>query len=400
MRPTSGNAALASRLSGRLTLDTLDPVAGRLELASPTFFPALLGVVLEEEAEPEHLDDLSLVLGLPADSAKSGMPVELRAARARLGGFDLSDVDLTLRLVGERLAIEQAKVGLAGGQVDVAGYLTLGGSPGRSPFDLRIGLERLDSGVLAPALLGTPPGVISGALSGRVDVQGRSLEWESLKKTLAGNVRLHLAEGALEKVNVLDALVGRLVADPGVGALIASSLRDVAPAALEGGRTPFKGADLAVQIVDGALRADALGLEAGDFVLSGEGTVGLDGALSGAGTLRLSEALSKKLVAKADRLAPLLGGGERVELPLRFGGGVASPSLRPDLTALTARAREQATTKLKEKAVDELTDAIFGKRKKSDPEASEAETEEATPRDARDEARDLLDKGLKGILGR
>ena len=69
---------------------------------------------------------------------------------------------------------------------------------------------------------------------------------------------------------------------------------------------------------------------------------------------------SQKILAKADRLAPLLGEGDRVTLPLRFGGTTDAPSFAPDLTALSAKARDE----LRNRAAEEIGEQATDKSKK------------------------------------
>lgn len=395
------DAGLASTLRGRLELDDLASATGRLRLESPSFHPVLVGVRLDDEpgAQVERLSDFTFELGLTADPAKQGYPIALRSGSGRLGGLDVesASVDLVYRTAARDAKVElgRALVGLAGGTVDMTGRLTLG-EPGRSPFDLDTKLAGLDAGLLASTFLGAPVGALAAPLGGEVRLRGDSLEWESLKRSLAGSLRLELGEGALEQVNLLNSLVGRLASDPGLGRLAAASLRDIAPSALSGDRTPFRGANMALEILDGGIQAKDLRLLAGDFAIDAAGRVGLDGAVSAKGTLRFSEALSKQILAKADRLAPLLGDGQRVALPLRIGGTASSPVVAPDLTALTAAARNE----LRNRAAAEIGDAIFGKRKPPEAGAGE-DAADAEDRDAeRRDTEGLIREGLGRLLGR
>ena len=384
---------LESRIEGALRLDGIDTMAGTLRLESPRMHPALLGIVLDEGGPAERLDDLEVEVVLASDPA-AGMPVRARSGASRLGGFDLSSIDLDLvyRSAGRAPKVEIGKldVGVAGGTVDLEGDLVLG-EPGRSPFQIESELRDLDSGELATVLLGVPSGVLSGRLGGDVALRGDSLEWESLKRSLAGSLRLELGEGALEKVNVLNTLVNRLTTDPGLGQLAANSLREVAPRSLQGDRTPFQGVDMALELVDGAIRARNLELKAGDFALEGMGTLGLDGKLSADGKIRFSEDLSRKILAKADQFAPILGQEGIVVLPLRLSGTAGSPRLAPDLAALTQQATADAKRELTDRAAKELGDAIFGKNKEGDDPAREAD---------RRSTEGMVREGLGRLLGR
>lgn len=394
----AADASLSTRLEGAVRLEGLDTMAGTVQLRSPTFHPAIFGVRLEEGGEIERIDSLEIDATLTADPAKSGYPVQVRSKQARLAGYDLDSIaiDVVYRDAprGAEVKLNQVAIGIADGLVDLAGSLVLG-KPGRSPFDLTTKIRDLDSGKIAVMALGLPDGALSGKLNGDVALKGDSLEWESLKRSLAGSLKLGVGEGALERVNVVNMLVGRLVTDPGLGQLAANSIRDVAPDVLEGNRTPFEGVDMLLEIANGSIRAQDLSLKAGDFALQAAGTLGLDGAVSADGTIQFSKALSKKILAKADRLGPILGDGETVSLPLHLGGTTDSPTLVPDLAALSKKATASAKQELTDRASKELGDAIFGKKKR-------AKTEEgaATSGSDRDAAEDAVKKGLGRLLGK
>jgi len=370
VRPTAGDASLASRISGEVEIRDRATGEGELRVESPSFAPGLVGVVLSDDGEPERIEDLDVTIGLPANAGKSGYPIALRASEARLAGFDLEALEGTLRYRGSKLEIERFTTGVAGGQAELAGDVAFG-APGQSPFDLDLTVGALDADLLAHVLLGVPKGLVTGKVGGEFDLAGRSLDWETLSRTLAGRIRLEVGDGALEQVNVLDVLASRLVGDPGVGQLLGNSLREAAPEALRGDRTPFDRLLLALDVENGRLRADELSLAAADYGFKLAGELGLDGALDGDGRLRFSPALSEKILKKADRFAPLLADGDVAVLPLRLGGKLSAPLLRPDLSGLGGKAREVASEELKEKAAKKLTDVLFGK-KKDKPKDAEA----------------------------
>ena len=399
VRPTQGDSSLASLVSGELEIRDRASGAGELHLESPSFAPLLVGVDLSEGDDREKLDGLDVTIGLPADAEKSGYPIALRAKAARLAGFDLDGIDGKLVYRGSQLLIDHLALGLAGGQAELAGKLAFG-APGKAPFDLDLKLRELDSDELAHVLLGVPRGVVSGRIGGEFDLAGKSLDWETLSRTLAGRVRLEVGNGALESVNVLSELTTRLVGNPGVGQFLANSLREAAPDALKGDRTPFDFLRLALELEGGRMRADDLQIAAKDFGLAASGVLGLDGLLDGDGRIQFSPELSKKILKKADRFAPLLAEGDVVVLPLRLGGKLSAPFLRPDLVALSSHARDVATDELKEKAAKKLSDAIFGKKKNKQSRDGDAETAPTQQDLQRDSAKDLVKEGLGRLLGK
>jgi hypothetical protein len=200
-----------------------------------------------------------------------------------------------------------------------------------------------------------------------------------------------MGEGALENVNLLDRVVDRMVRNPGLGALMASSIRDAVPGSLDGDRTEIERIGLNVEVADGTLTTDDFKMVAGDFVLSAAAKVGLDGAVAGDGKFQLSQEISSKLVRKADALSALMGEGDRIEVPVQISGTTSTPKVQPDMKALSAETKQE----LAGKAAEEIADQIFGKRKKKE----EGQADDGEPSD-RDAAEDALKEGIGRLFGK
>ena len=84
----------------------------------------------------------------------------------------------------------------------------------------------------------------------------------------------------------------------------------------------------------------------------------------------------------------MLGQEGIVVLPLHIGGTTESPTILPDLAALSSKTKDE----LKNRAAEALTDKIFGKRKKGEGSAAEEADRNATE--------DLLREGIGRFLGR
>jgi hypothetical protein len=382
------DVGLESRFDGTVELVSVESQQGGVTLRSPALHPGIFGVRLEEGGEVERIQDLAIDVVLPEGLTRTGVPVNIRSSRARLAGLDLSQLilDVVYRdsRRGAEVGVRQASVGLAGGTVEATGDVVLG-RPGASPFDLETKVRALDAGTLATALMGAPAGSLTGTLGGDVQLAGDGLDWGSLERSLTGKLRLAIGEGALERTNLLNTLAQSLTKDPGLGSLLAQSLREAAPEALSGDRTSFEGVDMALDILNGVVRAKDLSLSAEDFSLQAAGQVRLDGAVAADGTIELSADLSRAILSKADALAPFLADGDRVTLPLRFGGTTASPSIAPDLSALAGKAEEA----LRDRAAKELTDRLFGGAKKGDERDPDRESAEG-----------MIKEGLGRLLGR
>jgi hypothetical protein len=391
------DAGLESRVEGRVALANLSPLSGGVTLTSPRLHPALLGVRLRGAGGAEHVDALTIEVTLSPDPEATGHSVSLRSSEALLAGFDLEDLAADVRYrptpAGAAVALEGLTLAIAGGRFDVSGDALIG-EPDASRFALEMKLRALDADELAGDLLSIPDDAVSGRIEGDLSLAGRSLEWASLQRSLAGQGRLAVGAGALEQVNVLKTLVARLSADPGLGALAAEAIRDVMPEALQGDRTPFEGVDLRLEVAKGAVQARNFSISAGDFGIRATGQVGLDGVLAADGTIRFSDRVSERIFDKVDQLAPLLEEEGVVALPLKIGGTLGAPRLAPDLAVLADKAQKAFNVRLSRGIVDSL----FGPRGE---EAGSTKEEEGGKRKSdRDAAEALIEKGLDRLFGR
>lgn len=391
--PTDGSAP-STRFEGDLALDSLVTAQGRFRIQSPAFYPSLVGANLDEDPKADHLDGVTIEVELPADPEREGHPISLTVVSGRLAGFDFNDVDIDLLLRGDELDIERVWMRIVEGEVELTGKMKFGAEGEPSPFDLMMELRELDAGELASVLLGLPPGAVSGRIGGDLTLAGESLEWERLERTLIGKIRLEMGEGALENVNLMDSLVGGLVSDPGLGMLMANTIRNAAPDLLDGDRTEIQRIGIGLEVADGRITTDDFEMRAGDFLLSVAGGVALDGALAGNGEILFSEALSRKLVRKADLLEAWMVEGDRIGVPIRIDGTTSAPRLRPDLRALSLKIGRA----LQNEAVDALGDLIFGKTKKRHHDGPE-EGEEAGQSSDRDALEETLKRGLGRLFG-
>jgi hypothetical protein len=82
-----------------------------------------------------------------------------------------------------------------------------------------------------------------------------------------------------------------------------------------------------------------------------------------------------------------------VTLPLRIGGTASSPTVVPDIRALTLKASAGAKQELTNRAAKEIGDAIFGKKKRGGAVDPDKESN-------RNSTEGLIREGLGRLLGR
>jgi AsmA protein len=300
--------------------------------------------------------DLGAVLGLaPADPAKKPEPLpkgtllppamqEQVAAVAVDGTLDIqkvvngkltaTDVKASAKLAKGVLTLEQATAKLYGGAVEASGtkvHLT----ETNPRWNLKARLDGVDLGGAMQAITGAAP--LTGRLTGTIDLAGAGADWEHVKRALTGRGALALAGGALTTTDLGDAAL----------AAVSKALSRVGQAGaaeklggLEGGKTTLEDLAATFDVKDGFLaltRPLAFRSRAGEARLGGR--VGLSQELALEGTL----ALSKELLARAGA-GGLLSSG--VDVPLRLGGTLGSPSVSVAAEEAVAGAARGAAKKV------------------------------------------------------
>lgn len=320
----------------RLALDSL---RGRIAPDSLRYARLAWGRLGGRKLGGRSVEELAAAAGLnrPGPLPVRGR-VQVELGEFLYGPYRLTDAVGTLVLSPDRLRLADARFGAYGGRGEASLELDLG--PEESTlFDLRLGVTEARGEALLEEL--SPLGrTLSGLLtldfraSGRVDPrllpQSASVE---------GGADLRLSDGAVRENPVTRAL-SRSLRLPG---LSAPSFRTLV--------SQLRLADGRVEVQEGHLAMGSMDVRLG-------GNVGLDGSLGLAVLLAVPPAVLdtaglRGLGLAGDAARRLLAGSEPLELGVRLGGTVASPTVEVDLSAVRARAAAAAGETLRERAARE-----------------------------------------------
>ena len=313
----SGELSSVARRTGTFTVDApsldLDGLMAFLAAATPagarhspapegTRAPPVAGV-------PLHLD------------------IALRARKGRALGIAFTNLETTGRMRGGAVTLDGLKMEALGG--GFAGSAGFDGSQREPSYNWRGKFENLDMPTLV-AFAGSP-GSMTGRLAGTVALVATGVEPLEAVKRARGTARVTITDGRIPGLDIVRTVVlafGRPSSERPAGSgeaftRIAASL------------------DVAQQVMS----TRDLTFESRDFDMTGEGTLSL---ASQAVNLRTDVMLSRELSAQAGRdLYRLAREGERIVLPARIGGTVASPTVFIDVQAALTRA-------LRNRAKDEV----------------------------------------------
>jgi hypothetical protein len=226
--------------------------------------------------------------------------------------------------------LEELKLGAFSGRLAGSAWADLGVLP------LAYGTRMMMTGVEvndALAAVANMDGIVYGKASMDVSIEGKGTQFADLEKYLTGR-------GAVKAVN------GRLTtANLGGGAAKAAAFLG-----LEGddGETSFEDMDVSFTISEGKVKVSNMRIATGEYSLKARGDIGLDKSLAMTSRMTLSHEKSDQIPAKRRRLFPKETDG-RVQIPLKVGGSVTTPSIRLDSSAMNQAVKEEVKKEIEEK---------------------------------------------------
>ena len=283
------------------------------------------------------------------NSAPAGVPpmniaVSLEADRATMGMLTLEKLASQARITADAMTLRPIQFNVLGGRYDGALAFTLGVVP---DFKLDATLTGIDMAT-ATAFAGSP-GIITGRLSGSLNLAGRGMDVSSVMKSARGSAQIDIVNGVVKNLGLVRTIV---VATSGRGA-------GAEPSAPGGRDEPFTKLGGRLTIANGSASTQELRFESKDLLLSTAGAVRLDGsAINLAGKAQLSDELSRQ--AGRDLVRYTQEGG-RVTLPVTISGSANAPQVRVDVGSLAKRAITNRANEEAQKALKKGLGSLFKK---------------------------------------
>jgi uncharacterized protein involved in outer membrane biogenesis len=299
------------------------------------------------------------------------------------------NLKLDLAMAGGRVTIESLTANAFQGKLSSRGTYDLE----RSAFDVDTEVSQIRIEELLATRSKAAASLLSGTLSGNLDLRGAGSGWEEIKRVLDGDGEVRIADGVLEKFNPAQRIFAALALLPNFRGGGLARFIDAHPKVFGAEAAPFQAMTGRLQIREGWVQLRDFVLGAEDYDLLGKGRYSLDGELDLKTLMAISEALSEELVAVEPTLRYLRDATGRVELPVALRGAPPKVAVVPDVSRIAKSAGRELLT-------DALTDALGGGR----PAEEAAEPEPAAPAEegasSTPEAvgQELLRQGLEGLL--
>ncbi len=360
----------------------LRPLAASFALQSPELKAGSLNVASPQARKPEVLRGIDLKGTLRMAEKGPVFQGTLRSSDGSLRDFDYQGLAADLDLKDQIATLGKLSLRAFDGQYDGGGRYDMR-DPNVPKFDFRSTIREMD---LKSLLATQSPGAekrIEGRLDADLALSGSGKGWETIQKTLDGNGRVDVKDGVLRDVNLADEVLASVAGIGGLSKLISPRVRNRYPAVFGTGDTKFDELGGSVQVANGVARSDDLTLAARDYAMLGKGTFALDNQVDFTATLVASKQLSDDIISDVREAQYITDEEGKLQIPFRLTGSLPRVKPKPD--------GEFIVKALSRAAIGKGLEKIFGKEKPS-PAPGE------TPAPSKHPERDLLKKGLEGLL--
>ncbi len=260
--------------------------------------------------------------GAPASSAKPAavdLTVSLSADRATMGQLVLQKLSSRTRVTRQGVALDPIAFEVFDGSYK--GTMTLAPASGSS-LRLNAALSNID--VAAMTAFAGSPGVISGRLSGRMQVITPGAASADVLNSARGTARIDIRDGVVKRLGLVKSIV------------VATSMRADAKSERGSSDERFSKLGATLTVANGTAQTNDLQFESPDLLMNLIGSFRLDGsALDLKGNVQLSDELSKQAGRDLVRYTQQQG---RVTLPVSIKGSAQEPSVQIDVANLAGRA--------------------------------------------------------------
>jgi AsmA protein len=278
--------------------------------------------------------------------SRMNLGLTLEAERATMGALTLDRLTGKARIIASGLSIDPVAFDVLGGRYQ--GSLSLALDRGAMRFSGASTLSNIDMAAVT-AFAGNPD-IITGRMSGRMDVEGSGADLATVMRTVRGKARIDIADGIIKNLGLLNSVV---VAT----SMRAGSLeRAASTVGSQSTDEPFSTLGATLMMADGSITTDDLRLESKDLSLLAAGIVRLMAStVDLKGRVQLSDELTQQAGRDLVRYTQDQG---RVTLPATITGPIGAPIVRIDAADMAKRALMNAADEQKERAKKEINEAV------------------------------------------
>lgn len=363
--------------TGKLSVPREEGGFYRFEFAADTL--NLSRYMAPAEAAAETADADEVPVEIPVELIRSlNARGSLKMKEAFLGAIRFENVELGLNNDNGKLRIHPISAGLFEG--GYSGDVRIDASGTTPVLSVDEQIRDVKVGALVGAMFDRQN--VSGTINGSFQLTGRGAELAAIQRSLAGNLSLEVADGAIEGIDVWYQLRRAR----------ALFRQETPPEPAMPPRTPFSNIRAAGPVSEGVFNNNDLRAELPFMQVTGRGTVDIAAAKL---DYRMTARVFDRPELMGDVAATELKDLTKAAVPFRVSGPVAAPSVSVDIESLV---REQVEKELEEQLLDKLFGGSDKKAKDAAPADADSQTE-PEPEEEKDVEERLKDS-LKDLFKR
>jgi AsmA protein len=308
-----------------------------------------------------------------------------------IAGGDYKDLQANASLVDRVATIENLSLGAFGGSLKAKGRYDMRESTPR--FDTTANVKAMDLTQIFRAFVPAAPQNIRGLIDMDLDATGSGSNWNVIQKTLKGQGKAEVINGALIDVNLAESVMSNV---PGGIKIVPADIRKKYPAIFSAKDTEFKQMKGSATIGDGKARTDDLVVSAAEFESQGKGWYAFDRTVDFKAVLFYSEQLSKDIISRAKEAKNFADDQGRIEMPFTISGKIPGAKPKPDMNYIA---------RVMQKGFMERGLGSYSRKKspKGDSEASSADeptSSDSKPKKKKKDMKEEILRGLQQFLGK
>ncbi len=351
-----------SQFSADLAKLSLEKIKASLamlkDIPLPTEMAGHLDVSIDDvSASPAGIQSLSFTSLL-----KEGMVKLPQVA------LPIKDISADIQALNNALTVNSFSMALGEGTVKAAG--TIEDFLKTQSFNFETDIKSID---IAKAIDQTKlPVKFEGVLDGQYKISGQGFDPKQLSITLNGNGNFELKDGLIKDINLLKTVLDQLSMFPNASAGLPEHYNE----ALTRKDTVLHKVEVLSNIVDGRIAVNPMTIASDGFIISAEGSAGLDASYSFRAFFKIAEDLSAIMVRNNPDMKWLLNAQNQIEIPGIIDSKNKIPFI-PDIAYITKTAIQNRG---KEELKNLLRDAI-GVKQETPSDQQGTESSEESPQD-------------------
>jgi AsmA protein len=303
---------------------------------------------------------------------------------------DYKDLQTTTSFADKVATIESLSLGAFGGALKAKGRYDMRETAPRFAADANV--NAMDLTQIFRAFAPTAPQNLRGLIDMDLDVTGSGKEWSVIRKTLKGQGKAEVVNGALLDMNLAESVMSNI---PGGVNVVPANIRKKYPAIFSAKDTEFKQMKGSAVIADGTARTEDLVVSAAEFETQGKGWFAFDRKVDFRALLFFSQQLSQDIINKAREAKGLANEQGRIEIPFTLSGKLPGAKPKPDMGYI-ARAMQKG---FMERGMESFMRKKSGKRGAETSSTDDEPSSDAKRKKKRTPQEEIF-RGLEQLFGK